>query len=495
MSEQTLLLVDDNPTNLQVLYQTLENCGYRLLIARSGQAALEVVRESRPDLVLLDIMMPEMDGFEVCEKLKADPDTKDTAVIFLSALNDTESTVKGLAMGGVDYVSKPFQAEEIVARVSTHLRLRRLERALARRNDELEAELARIMAVMQEGIYSLDRSGGISFANKAAEGITGFEQADLIGRSIYDVHGLDIDALPQETTQQLFQLELLNKSASKFSVSGSLTPILEGDEVTGYAMVFLDISQQLKDEQDLKDAKEELLKQRRRLAHLERLSTMGEMAAGFAHEVNQPLTAISNYASVGRRLLDKQPLEKEKLQTTLEKMQNQAVRASEVIERLRNFVRTPKEGKVVKSPIALAREVIELAEVDSGNTGVNIALEIPQEVSGVLIDNIQIQQVALNLLRNAMEAMSNTDEASLGVKLRIEQAGEKVRFSVIDKGRGLADDAEEHLFHPFYSTKPNGMGIGLSVCASIIQDHGGLIDYKRNDGKGTTFYFELAAYS
>ena len=114
-SEQ-ILLVDDNPTNLQVLFKTLEGSGYRLLAARDGEAALYTAKRARPALILLDVMMPGMDGFEVCERLKADPETADIAVIFLSALTDSQSKVHGLAIGGVDYIAKPFQTDEVLAR-------------------------------------------------------------------------------------------------------------------------------------------------------------------------------------------------------------------------------------------------------------------------------------------------------------------------------------------------------------------------------------------
>ena len=134
-----ILMVDDNPTNLQVLYQTLDGRGYRLLIAKSGEQALTVSAKAKPALILLDIMMPGIDGFETCARLKADPETADSVIIFLSALNDASDKVKGLELGAVDYIAKPFDAEEVLARVDTHLKIRRLEHSLSRKNRELEA--------------------------------------------------------------------------------------------------------------------------------------------------------------------------------------------------------------------------------------------------------------------------------------------------------------------------------------------------------------------
>ena len=127
-----ILLVDDNATNLQVLYQTLDGHGYRLLAARSGKDALSIAQRAVPDLILLDVMMPEMDGFETCARLKADARTRDAAIIFLSALTDASDKVRGLELGAVDFVNKPFQAEEVLARVRTHLTIRDLQKQLRR---------------------------------------------------------------------------------------------------------------------------------------------------------------------------------------------------------------------------------------------------------------------------------------------------------------------------------------------------------------------------
>jgi len=134
---EPILLVDDNPTNLQVLYKTLQGRGYKLLVAKSGEDALVVARKAKPALILLDIMMPGIDGYETCRRLKADP-KMNAAVIFMSALNETHDKVKGLDLGAVDYISKPFQAEEVIARVNTHLTLERLSRELIRKNASLE---------------------------------------------------------------------------------------------------------------------------------------------------------------------------------------------------------------------------------------------------------------------------------------------------------------------------------------------------------------------
>ena len=135
---EAILLVDDNPTNLQLLFETLDGRGFKLLIAKNGNAALSIARKACPNLILLDIMMPEIDGYEVCRQLKADAATAEIPIIFLSALTDTKDKVQGLDMGAVDYITKPFQPDEVIARVNTHLTVYRLKKALDEKNNELQ---------------------------------------------------------------------------------------------------------------------------------------------------------------------------------------------------------------------------------------------------------------------------------------------------------------------------------------------------------------------
>ncbi len=147
---ESILLVDDNPTNLQVLFQTLEGVGCKLLIAKNGQGALTIAARALPDLILLDIMMPDIDGYEVCRKLKSNPATADIPVIFLSALGETEDKVKGLRLGAVDYITKPFQPAEAIARVNTHLTIHRLKSEVESQKDQLEHELEVVSEVQRK---------------------------------------------------------------------------------------------------------------------------------------------------------------------------------------------------------------------------------------------------------------------------------------------------------------------------------------------------------
>jgi sigma-B regulation protein RsbU (phosphoserine phosphatase) len=147
---ERILLADDDPTNLQVLFQTLEGRGYNLLIAKNGKTALSIAKKAIPELILLDIMMPDLDGYEVFRRLKENSATSEIPVIFLSALGDTKDKVKGVGLGAVDYIAKPFQADEVIARVNTHLTIHRLKREVQNKKNELEHELEVVAEVQHD---------------------------------------------------------------------------------------------------------------------------------------------------------------------------------------------------------------------------------------------------------------------------------------------------------------------------------------------------------
>ena len=181
MSGEKILLVDDNPINLRVLFEALNGCGYNLLVANNGETALSITRKAHPDLILLDIMMPGIDGYEVCRRLKDDPTTSDIPVIFLSSLQDTADKVLGFQVGAVDYVHKPFQPDEVKARVNTHLTIHQLRRAVQNQKDKLENELKVVSEVQRKLLpKTLPEIGGIEFA-------VHYETSRYAGGDYYDI--------------------------------------------------------------------------------------------------------------------------------------------------------------------------------------------------------------------------------------------------------------------------------------------------------------------
>lgn len=497
---EQVLLVDDNSTNLQVLFKSLEGSGYRLLAARDGETALHIAREAHPALILLDVMMPGMDGFEVCERLKADEATADIAVIFLSAMTDSQSKVHGLAVGGVDYIAKPFQADEVLARVRTHIKIQRLEHALERRNVELEDENLSILNSVEEAIFGLDKQGRISSLNPQAVALTGWPEADVVGEPLAQLALFPNNNSLNNDLERMFdsglnvrkeRVALASRDGRKILVSLSATARHEG----GAVLVLRDISEWVRNQEALQGATQELDHQRQHLAHIERLSTGGEMAAGIAHEVNQPLTAVVNYARVAQRMLgDIESEKRDKLNEVMAKIVTQAERASEVIKRMRSYVKKPSGGKISLDLNTVLEEVIALAEVDSRMNGINVSLHPGQQLPRIEADEVQIQQVALNLIRNAMEStVAASSDAPVAVESYVQ--GSRVGFRVSDCGRGMDPEVEKQLFSPFVSSKEGGMGIGLSVSQSIMQAHGGDVYYRPNPEGGAIFSCELAAES
>ena len=241
------------------------------------------------------------------------------------------------------------------------------------------------------------------------------------------------------------------------------------------------------------DAQVDAAQHRERLAHMARVHTMGEMSAAIAHEVNQPLVAIENYAlAARRRLASSTTSDIGKIDELLSKIRVQAARAGDVIQRLRAMVKR-HEYEVAHADLGrLVTGAVELAEMESRLTGLQIRIHMACAPTPVLVDEIQIQQVVLNLIRNGIEAMASGQAEGLALTVEVTRAGEaEAVVRVIDSGPGIEPGNEERIFEPFYSTKATGLGIGLAVCRSIVESHGGRLRYVPNPGGGAAFEFTL----
>jgi two-component system sensor kinase FixL len=230
-----------------------------------------------------------------------------------------------------------------------------------------------------------------------------------------------------------------------------------------------------------------------RLTHVARLSTLGEMAAGIAHEINQPLTAISMYAQSSVRMLDAGNQRPERLREALDKLTAQSLRAGAVIDRVQRLVRRQESTFELVAINELIGDILRLAESDARVNDAQIVLELADGLAAVNADPIQIQQVVLNLVRNGIDAMKSID-CEFGSTITIRTSAvedDAIEVSVTDCGTGVADSVAEALFTPFTTTKANGMGMGLTICRSIIDAHGGKLSYRNNTDHGATFYFRL----
>jgi two-component system sensor kinase FixL len=226
------------------------------------------------------------------------------------------------------------------------------------------------------------------------------------------------------------------------------------------------------------------------LMHVSRLTAMGEMASSLAHEINQPLAAINNYVKGATTLLGAKSPDLARIKDALERAGAQALRAGDIIKRLREFVTKGESRHTMESPAKLLEEAAALALFGAREQGVRVALRCDHELPPVLADKIQIQQVALNLIRNAIEAMETSERRELTVAVRKTDRNMAL-FSISDTGPGISPDITDRLFQPFVTTKANGMGVGLSICRTIIESHGGRIWADTNAAGGTDFQFTL----
>jgi two-component system, LuxR family, sensor kinase FixL len=249
----------------------------------------------------------------------------------------------------------------------------------------------------------------------------------------------------------------------------------------------------LHDVSERRAAEDEIRQSQDKLTHFARLSTMGEMATGLAHEINQPLTAIATYAQAATRLIAAGDTDPAELTEVLGQITAQALRAGEVIRRLRNFVK----NRVARTETVDLNRLIEdlrvLADTDARASDVRLVVELGTALPPVAADAVQIQQVLLNLVRNAIDVTLETPGARREITVQTRSAGGEVEVRVVDHGRGIAPEVAPQLFNPFFTTKPAGTGLGLAISRSIIRAHRGRLEYTATPGGGATFCFTLPA--
>ncbi len=254
------------------------------------------------------------------------------------------------------------------------------------------------------------------------------------------------------------------------------------DERRAFIGFIRDITERKGTERRLQELQGELL-------HSSRLSTMGQMASALAHELNQPLTAVINYVQASGRLLSA-GADPTRLLDVNAKAAAEAHRAGQIIRRLRDFLEKGSTERRIEDINKVVEEATALALVGSKDTGVKVQLAVAQDLPNAMMDKIQIQQVVLNLVRNAIEAMEHSEPRELAIRTALTAQGD-IETAVADSGPGLSAEIEAQLFQPFVSTKRTGMGLGLSICRTIIEAHRGRLWAERNAGGGATFRFTL----
>jgi len=347
-----------------------------------------------------------------------------------------------------------------------------------------------------DAIIVIDHKGRIETFNSAAEVIFGFSAQDVLGKNVSLLmpepyrsgHDSYIRNYLETGNAKIIGL---GREVQGKRQSGSIFPIgiSVGKIPTDGRPKFVGI---IRDITDRKRSEEEIHHIRERLSQFGRLSTLGEMAAGLAHELNQPLTAISTYTQACQRLIESGRSDDDEILATLKKCDSQAQRAGDVIRRLRQFVQKRELGRQEVSCEDLIHDLAALAEVDARNNRIPLTIDVAAGLPKIMVDTIQIQQVILNLIRNGIDAMLDTDRNDEGISVSVTKFENKqIRIAVTDHGSGITKQAEKKIFEPFFTTKATGLGLGLAICQSIVASHGGVLRFTKNPAGGTTFHFTL----
>jgi two-component system sensor kinase FixL len=360
---------------------------------------------------------------------------------------------------------------------------------------EREVLLCAILETSPDGLITIDATGTIQSFNPAAERMFGYDAAEVIGRNVSclmpspyrEEHDAYLERFLRTGERRIIGIgrEVLGQRQD-----GTIFPVeLAVGEVQAAGRQFFagfvkDVSARQRSEHRLQELQAELI-------HVARLSAMGEMASALAHELNQPLTAIINYAQTARGLVERRPGEGAGgLVSLLEKTVQQASRAGQIIRRLRQFIAKGETERTLEDLNAVVEEASALALIGTGGKGIAARRVLGKGLPPVLVDKIQIHQVITNLIRNGVDALDGVERREIVISTR--RAGEdSIEIEVADSGPGLAPAVADRLFQPFVTTKPAGLGIGLSICRSIVDAHGGRLWASDNPGGGMIFHVRL----
>ena len=487
-----ILVIDDTPENLALLSQMLTERGYKVRSVTKGSTGLRGAIAAPPNIILLDVKMPQMNGYEVCQKLKENERTRDIPVIFISALGDVLDKVKAFQVGGVDYITKPFQVEEVLARLQTHLTICKLQNQLQAQNTKLQQEMKERVAAEEKfakafrscpnpiAIATL-KEGRFVDTNNSFLLMSGYTQAEIIGNTIANIHLESAITTYADIVQRSQEKGFVHNQEFQFSTKyGEIKTVLLSVELIELAGTPCTLS-------IMNDITEH-----KRLEN--------EFISLVSHELRTPMTSMMGALDL---------LGSGQLGTLTEQGQqvlNIGIKNTERLIRLVNDIldlERMKSGKITMQQIEydiikLLHHAIETMQPMAEKARVNLNLEIiDNDFVNLRIDPDRILQTLTNLLSNAIKF----SEPNQTVYLRTNKQSDWLHISVEDSGRGIPSNKLQTIFDRFQqvdasdSRQKGGTGLGLAICRHIIEQHDGKIWVESILGQGSTFHINLPLQS
>lgn len=353
-----------------------------------------------------------------------------------------------------------------------------------------------LMSAAVDAIIIIDENGSVLQFNPAAEQLFGYAEQDVVGRNVSllmpEPHRSRHDSYLRRY-RETGKAQIIGKGREEFGQrrNGDTFPMLlsvgkasrpEGDVFVG---IIRDLSEVRATQEQVRQLEEQLL-------HADRLVILGELTAGIAHEINQPLTAIAAYADAGCKLMERHGADASgDLQRVCNRIGEQSRRAAEVVQRLRRLVRSGTVIKVRHDINQIIKNILLLFEFETKKTHTKLKFHPLEGLQELYVDEVQIQQIMVNLIKNSLDALTEAKRRGGTIEIRVERGDGELLVSVTDDGPGVPEESRARLFEPFFTSKPRGVGLGLSICKNIAAAHGGSLQYSEPPGGGSRFTLKL----
>lgn len=483
-----ILIVDDNPRDRSLVRHELhkEYPNVAIVEAVDQEQLDRVMNEDTFDLVITDYQLQWSNGIRVLNAVKARH--PNCPVIMFTATGNEEIAVEAMKSGLDDYIVKNVQ-HLVRLRSAAQAALKHAE--TARQVERLQARLGSLLSRLRVGVFRCSCAGRLLEVNEAFVRILGLPSTgSLIGQEFGSFlveskqYERNLCRLLETKEPQEFELrgQKANGQVIWLEIGQSLHQPSEGEAVVEGLVEDITARKRAEDEMQVKDLA---------MAHFSRLATLGEMVAGIAHEINQPLNAIGNYATGSLLKLQHGCQDADEMRGPIEKIAASTRHAGEIIQRYRQFASRQKLQESVVDLNGLVQEALELVAFELRDCQVSVENELATPGPTVLGDRVQISQVIVNLVRNASQAMNDNEGNDRRLVVGTNVTDDSAEVSVKDHGNGLPQVGFEELLTPFFTTKPDGIGMGLAVCSRIVEAHGGRLWATGNEDRGATFRFAL----